>query len=67
MVTYTPLEDIPTIFNDLRSTFRTGKTKPIAYRKQQLAQLAWMLRDHQKRWGDALKADLGRPSLEADL
>ncbi|KAI0779139.1 aldehyde dehydrogenase [Irpex lacteus] len=67
MVTYTPLEDIPTIFNDLRSTFRTGKTKPIAYRKQQLAQLAWMLRDHQKRWGDALKADLGRPSLEADF
>ena len=67
MVTYTPLEDIPEIFSELKTTFETGKTKPIAYRKQQLAQLAWMLRDHQGRWADALKADLGRPNLEADL
>ncbi|KAI0084065.1 Aldehyde/histidinol dehydrogenase [Irpex rosettiformis] len=65
--TYTPLEDIPAVFSDLQKTFRTGKTKPIAYRKEQLAQVAWMLRDHQQEWADALKADLGRPSLEADF
>ncbi|KAI0692887.1 NAD-dependent aldehyde dehydrogenase [Cytidiella melzeri] len=67
MVAYTPLDDIPAIFSDLRTTFKTGKTKPIAYRKQQLSQLAWMLRDHQDRWADGLKADLGRPHLEADF
>jgi aldehyde dehydrogenase (NAD+) len=67
MLTYTSEEHIPSIYSDLRTTFRTGKTKPIAYRRQQLAQLAWMIRDHQDRWAEALKSDLGRPKLEAEL
>ena len=67
MVTYTPLEDIPEIFSDLKTTFETGKTKPIAYRKQQLAQLAWMVKDNIPRFEAALKEDLGRPQLESNL
>ena len=55
------------IFADLREGFKTGKTKSIAYRKEQLAQMAWMMRDHKDRWYAALKADLGRHTMEADL
>ena len=55
------------IHAELKNTFRSGKTKDIAFRKQQLAQLAWMIKDNQERFSDAMKADLGRPPLESDL
>ncbi|KAI0346649.1 aldehyde dehydrogenase [Trametopsis cervina] len=67
MVDFTPVEDVPKIFEELRASFRTGKTKDIAYRKEQLSQLAWMLRDNHERWAAALKADLGRPEWESHL
>ncbi|THH00936.1 hypothetical protein EW026_g1673 [Hermanssonia centrifuga] len=64
---YTPVEDIPKIHEDLRKGFRSGKTKSIAYRKEQLAGLAYMIKDNTERFQDALKADLGRPPIESDL
>ncbi|KIP07205.1 hypothetical protein PHLGIDRAFT_71410 [Phlebiopsis gigantea 11061_1 CR5-6] len=64
---YTPVEDIPKIHAELRQAFRTGKTKSVAYRKEQLAQLAWGQKDNATRLGEALQQDLGRPPIESDL
>lgn len=64
---YTNIDDIPKIHADLKQSFRSGKTRPIAYRKEQLAQLAWMLKDNNERFAEALHIDLGRPPIESDL
>lgn len=37
----TPLKDIPQIASNLRDAFDSQKTKPIAYRLQQLRKLYW--------------------------
>ena len=83
LLAYTPVEDIPKVRDprialrveltalqihaELRQAFRTGKTKPVAYRKEQLAQLAWGQKDNATRLGEALQQDLGRPPIESDL
>ncbi|KAF9077136.1 NAD-aldehyde dehydrogenase [Rhodocollybia butyracea] len=64
---YTPLDDIEKIYNELKTTFASGKSKPIRYRRYQLLQLAYMLKDNTKLFEDALAADLGRPELEARM
>ncbi|TFY56827.1 hypothetical protein EVJ58_g7401 [Rhodofomes roseus] len=64
---YTPVEEIPKIHADLYRGFRTGKTKSIEYRKDQLLRLAYLLQDNKKRFEDALFADLGRPHPESVL
>jgi hypothetical protein len=51
----------------LKAGFQSGKLKSIAYRKTQLLQLAYLLKDNLKRFEDALKSDLGRPELESNL
>lgn len=45
----------------------TGKTKDVAFRKKQLSGLAYLVKDNQKRFEDALAEDLGRPALESHL
>ncbi|KAF8878199.1 aldehyde dehydrogenase [Infundibulicybe gibba] len=62
---YTPLEDIPAIRNELRATFRKGITKPIAWRRHQLLQLARLAQENAEQLAAALAADLGRPKMEA--
>ncbi|KAG6829108.1 hypothetical protein H0H92_005650 [Tricholoma furcatifolium] len=61
---YTPLEEIEKVHAELRAGFKSGKLRPIAYRKYQLLQLAYLIKDNAKRFEEALKADLGRPALE---
>lgn len=61
---YTPLEEIDRIHAELRTGFQSGKLKPIAYRKYQLLQLAYLVKDNSKRLEEALVKDLGRPPLE---
>ncbi|EJD42590.1 NAD-dependent aldehyde dehydrogenase [Auricularia subglabra TFB-10046 SS5] len=61
----TPLEDIPQIRARLRAGFATGKTKDVAFRKEQLLQLAYMIQDNRDRFLDALASDLGRPRNES--
>jgi aldehyde dehydrogenase (NAD+) len=54
----------------LRSTFESGRTRPLAWRKEQLAGLRRMLDECDTELVDALSADLGRPRMEgffADL
>ena len=50
-----------------RAAFRSGKTKSIAFRKEQIAQVGYMLKDNEQRFKDALKHDLGRPEVETEL
>lgn len=79
---YTPIDEIekvntlfsfvnrPNVFQihaDLRGGFRSGKLKSIAYRKYQLLQLGYLVKDNIQRFRDALAADLGRPEQESDL
>ncbi|KAJ3736030.1 NAD-aldehyde dehydrogenase [Lentinula guzmanii] len=64
---FTPLDEIEKIYNELKATFASGKSRPIPYRRYQLLQLAYMLKDNIKLFEDALEADLGRPQLEARM
>jgi aldehyde dehydrogenase (NAD+) len=50
---------------DLRATFDTGRTRPLAWRRAQLAALAAMLTAHEDDIVDAVRADMGKPVLEA--
>ncbi|KAF9459502.1 aldehyde dehydrogenase [Collybia nuda] len=62
---YTPIEEIPRIRDTLRATFATGVTKPLAWRRHQLFQLARMMQENAEALADAINADLGRPRMEA--
>ena len=51
----------------LRAAFKTGRTKSIEFRREQLAQLSWMIKDNQDRFNAAFKSDLGRPEIESNM
>jgi aldehyde dehydrogenase (NAD+) len=53
------------IHASLRATFRSGLTKPLAWRRHQLLQLARFVKDHQDGLAAAIHADLAKPLLEA--
>lgn len=48
----------------LRATYRSGKTRPLAWRRRQLEQMKRMLEEHESEFLEALKADLGKPPVE---
>ena len=50
-----------------REAFASDKTKSIAFRKAQIAQVGYMLKDNEQRIMDAFKSDLGRPYQETEL
>ncbi|KIY47898.1 aldehyde dehydrogenase [Fistulina hepatica ATCC 64428] len=66
-LSYTSLEEIDQINAQLRTSFLSGLTKSLEYRKHQLLQFAYLLQDHTSRFESALAQDLGRPTLEADF
>ncbi|MET7684935.1 aldehyde dehydrogenase family protein [Streptomyces sp. NPDC005423] len=49
----------------LRATFRTGRTKPVAWRTAQLRRLRELLTEHGDDLAAALHADLGKSATEA--
>ena len=51
----------------MQAAYSTGITRSIAYRKEQLAQLAYMIKDNLDRFKAALKADLYRPEIESEM
>ncbi|KAF5389876.1 hypothetical protein D9757_003571 [Collybiopsis confluens] len=55
------------IYTELKATFASGKSKPLAYRKYQLIQLAYLLKDNTKLFEESLASDLGRPQFEAKM
>jgi aldehyde dehydrogenase (NAD+) len=49
----------------LRRTFRSGRTRPIAWRIEQLRAVEKLLRENTPALEKALKSDLGKPAVEA--
>ena len=48
----------------LKNAFRTGRTKPVQFRKQQLLALAYLVKDNTPLLQKALASDLGRSDTE---
>ncbi|EKM49549.1 uncharacterized protein PHACADRAFT_153983 [Phanerochaete carnosa HHB-10118-sp] len=57
---YTALSEIPKIHARVHEYFQSGVTRPLAYRRRQLIQLARMLQDNVVALEDAMIEDLGR-------
>ena len=55
------------IHANLTAEFLKGRSRSVAFRKQQLSQLAWMVKDNQKKFEIALAQDLGKPPFEVFL
>jgi aldehyde dehydrogenase (NAD+) len=53
------------VVDSLRAGFDTGRTRPLAWRQQQLRRLKALLAEHEKDLLAALAADLGKPRVEA--
>ncbi|WP_369244024.1 aldehyde dehydrogenase family protein [Streptomyces sp. R41] len=53
------------VVSRLRATFRSGRTKPVGWRTNQLRRLREMLTSHGEDLAAALHADLGKSSTEA--
>ncbi|MER5636826.1 aldehyde dehydrogenase family protein [Kitasatospora sp. NPDC002227] len=49
----------------LRATHRSGRTRPLAWRTDQLTRLRALLTENREALADALQADLGKPRTEA--
>ncbi|MEQ1785710.1 MAG: aldehyde dehydrogenase family protein [Acidimicrobiales bacterium] len=66
-MTITPpaLVDAAVLNKSLRATFDSGRTRPLAWRQEQLAGLRRMMVEGEAELLDALRADLGRPKVEA--
>ncbi|KAG1848818.1 aldehyde dehydrogenase [Suillus tomentosus] len=60
----TPINTIPQIRDALQATFRSGLTRPIAWRQHQLYQLARLAQNERELICDALQKDLGKPKTE---
>ena len=63
--TYTTHEEVDKALTTLRSTFLSGRTKDIRYRKWQLKQLYWLVSDNLDEFISALNSDLGRHEFES--
>ncbi|KAI0053240.1 aldehyde dehydrogenase [Auriscalpium vulgare] len=61
---YTSLEEIAFAHELVHKTFKAGTTRPLEWRKQQLRQLARMLRENEDAIVAALQADMKKPALE---
>ena len=59
------IESIPTLVEGCRSTFDTGRTRPLAWRRAQLEGLAAFAKENVDELVAALQADMGKPELEA--
>ncbi|KAG9008929.1 hypothetical protein FRB93_005979 [Tulasnella sp. JGI-2019a] len=61
---FTALDEIPRIRDELLTTFKSGKTLKVQYRKAQLIHLAYLFKENEHLFVDALRKDLGRHELE---
>ena len=62
---HTDVAAIPGIVADLRQTFASGKTKPLAWRREQLGRLRALFTENTEALTEALAHDLGKPVVEA--
>jgi aldehyde dehydrogenase (NAD+) len=61
----TRLELIPPQVEKLRATFASGRTRPLAWRREQLKALKALVHERGDALVEALQADLRKPTLEA--
>ncbi|KAI8393880.1 Aldehyde/histidinol dehydrogenase [Radiomyces spectabilis] len=66
-LTYTPTSSIPSIVDDLRQTFRSGLTKNIAYRKEQLSNLVRLMKENTDALEKAIWDDLHKHEMECSV
>ena len=52
------------VADELRTTYNSGHTRPLAWRKHQLEQMVKMLEENESAFLDALAVDLGKPRVE---
>ncbi len=64
-VPHSPVDDIPPLVARLRATFDSGKTRPLAWRREQLQALLRFHKEQAEPLAEALRADLGKPTMEA--
>ncbi|MFC1429837.1 aldehyde dehydrogenase family protein [Streptacidiphilus sp. N1-3] len=55
-----------TVVSQLRDTFESGRTRPLAWRLGQLSALRALLTENTEALREALRADLGKSATEAD-
>lgn len=55
------------IIDNLRAAFASGKTKPLAWRLDQLKSLLNLIKENESAIKDALHKDLRKPAFESDL
>lgn len=53
------------LVEDVRAAYKSGRTKPAAWRVQQLKAILRLLDERESEITDALFADLGKPTHEA--
>lgn len=61
---HTSQVDFKASYDTLHSTFATGRTKSIQWRKWQLKQLWWMMVENEDRIIEALHQEMNRPAFE---
>ncbi|TFK50453.1 aldehyde dehydrogenase [Heliocybe sulcata] len=64
---YSPIEEIEKIHTILTSSFLAGLTRPLAYRRKQLLQLARLVQENDDAIEAAVFADLGAAAFETAL
>ena len=60
-------ESIPDVVARLRTTFRSGRTRPLQWRREQLVALERLLAEREGEFVAAMTTDLGRPAVEGWL
>lgn len=55
----------PRLVADVRAAYKSGRTKAMAWRMQQLKEIVRMVAEREEEISDALFADLGKPAHEA--
>jgi beta-apo-4'-carotenal oxygenase len=63
----TPIETLPGIAAQVRSAFRSQKTKPIEWRIRQLRALYWAIGDNSEALIESCKLDLGKSVFETQV
>ncbi|KAM0254963.1 hypothetical protein ACHAQJ_006271 [Trichoderma viride] len=64
---FTALDEITAQYNTLRTTFKSGRTKDVEYRKQQLRRLYWSIVDNSELIELSLNKDMGKSKFEAQI
>jgi len=62
---HTAVERIPEIVGRLRAGFEAGRTRPLAWRREQLQRILTLMEERGDALVEAMQADLRKPALEA--